>query len=189
MFEKINLESESQLRDESNPPVSISSVHVSKHFGVDKSLHFKAEYATLSSSKAQRRVSDTIEDLRVILRARFPSPQMTSGWSFMQGWINLQFKYIASLKPLITPASAPYPQPKKQVSHATSPWKKYCIRHDSIHLSEKRCCTRTRLILSTNSLHNMGPQYSHPTGTISFKVIRLQVLQYNFIYMLAHIMT
>jgi hypothetical protein len=115
MCEKINLESESQLRDESNPPVSISSVHVSKHFGVDKSLHFKAEYATLSSSKAQRRVSDTIEDLRVILRARFPSPQMTSGWSFMQGWINLQFKYIASLKPLITPALPPIHSPRNRL--------------------------------------------------------------------------
>jgi len=112
MCEKINLESESQLRDESNPPVSIPSVHVSKHFGVDKSLHFKAEYATLSSSKAQRRVSDTIEDLRVILRARFPSPQMTSGWSFMQGWINLQFKYTASLKPLTTQPQPPIHSPK-----------------------------------------------------------------------------
>ena len=189
MFEKINLESESQLRDESNPPVSISSVHVSKHFGVDKSLHFKAEYATLSSSKAQRRVSDTIEDLRVILRARFPSPQMTSGWSFMQGWINLQFKYIASLKTLITPASAPYPQPKKQVSHATSPWKKYCIRHDSIHLSEERCCTRTRLILSTNSCMIWDRNIRIRWVLCSFKVIRLQVLQYNCIYLLAHIMT
>jgi hypothetical protein len=57
----------------------------------------------------------TIEDLRVILRARFPSPQMTSGWSFMQGWINLQFKYIASLKPLITPALPPIHSPRNRL--------------------------------------------------------------------------
>jgi hypothetical protein len=111
----------------------------------------------LNGSTPRPRHPLTIEDLRVILHARFPNPQMASGWSFMQGWINLQFKYIASLKPLTTPASAPLFTAQETGSPRDLSWEKYCIRHNCIHLSEKRCCTRARLILSTNSLHNMGP--------------------------------
>jgi hypothetical protein len=108
----------------------------------------------------------TIEDLRVILHARFSNPKVASGWSFMQGWINLQFKYICffeaphrtSLTPLFTAQDTGSPR--------DLPLGNNCIRHNCVHLSEKRCCTRTRLILSTNSLHNMGPQHSHPTGAM-----------------------